>query len=948
MLESDPGRFSEVHEEVVNLDRAWNALRQTLTETTSRHQALRDAWSAVQEALQAAVAAVSGAETFQQGLGTAPAAAADLERTLADGRRAAERLAAARRQLTAAVARAHAAAAAAGLGECLESELKTAEVPAREAQCEEMRGTLEHVLPELESAQVLWAQAARAQDEGLRWAAAAQQTLRSAADGAAGLRETGARLEQCRHELAAHQTAARAAADKVTEVTRLLGAAEVPALESGRRRLAEELSAVETALRGTQDTLDGLVSREADLRTALGRCAESAIELRQRVATLDDPAGTPEEMVARLQKADECTEAAAGLETALAAVQADIDAMKEETLPTSTYQKEHSLLAAKLKNIKTQLKRVTALLGGSLEKKFTLLLKDSKKDLSGLTDKLNWLESAPAEDRPAVETRRAVLTEVGQGVEAARAAQTSLKETAEQYLAALPEQKRPAVTSALERQQSEIDEVAGRAADAETRTDALLAKWAEFEAAAAEVSQPLTENEAVELPAGQLASPDELEPRRAAAEQSVARLQGLSEPLERAAALAAELAALSSDCAAPQQARQLEARLEAQQRLAAAQLRRLTAAAEAADQYRQAEQAMTAWLTEARNDLTKHEAVLAASRPTLGQQQRMKSMREALGRCHDGQQYLTAATTPAEQLLAELAPPAREAVRAELRALRDSWEQLLDDANQALKKLEALVLQLSSFDDCFRQVVNWLDGAEAQLEDEPEPRTTLPEKAAVLRDELARRQEVQLRQHMVAQLRDRAELAADGAPPAELADCLRRYDALERSVAERTDRAQAAVDRHQALARAQQAVSEWLTGQQSRLAALMAEDETPDSLLPAVERLQGAADEGLSLLRVCEAALDAVRPDTAPEGRTALDAEMGQLQADHHKHISDLSDLRFRLQVARQQQQAQQERSRQLGDWLLRQEQAAAEPPLLDTLPEKTAEVGATARSGEL
>ncbi|XP_043244080.1 nesprin-1-like [Amphibalanus amphitrite] len=894
VLESDPARFSEVHEEVVNLDRAWNNLRQTLTETAARHQSLWDAWKAVQEALQAANAAIDGAEAFQQGLGTAPSAASDLEQSLSDGRRAAEKLA--------------------------------------------LRAQLERTLPDLESAQVLWAQAARAQDEGLRWAAAAQQTLRSAADGAAGLRETAARLEQCRHELTAHQTAARAAADKVDEVTRLLSASEVPALESGRRRLAEQLAAVETALRGTQTTLDGLVSREATLRGALGRCAESAIELRQRVATLDEPAGTPEQVVARLQTADECAETAAELETALAAVQTDIDAMKEEGLPTSTYQKEHSLLAAKLKNIKTQLKRVTALLGGSLEKKFTLLLKDSKKDLSALSDKLTWLESAPAEDRAAVETRRDVLAEVSQGLEAARAAQSRLAETADQYLAALPEQRRPAVTAALQQHGADVDEVAGRAADAQTRTDALLAKWTEFEAAAAEVSQPLTEIEASELPAGHLTSPDEIAPHRATAEQSVTRLQGLAEPLRRAAALAAELAELSADCAAPQQARQLEARLEAQQRLAAAQQRRLAAAAEAAEQYRQAERAMTSWLKESRQELTKHEAVLAASRPTLGQQQRMKEMRESLGRCHDGQQYLTAATTPAEQLLAELAPSARETVRAELRALRDSWEKLMDDANQALKKLEALVLQLSSFDDCFRQVVTWLDGAEAQLEEELEPRATLPEKTAVLRDELARRQEVQLRQHMVAQLRERAELAADGAPPAELAECLRRYEALEQAVGARVERAQAAVDRHQALARAQQAVGEWLSAQQGRLAAVMAENEPAAALLPAVERLEAAAQEGLGLLKACEAALDAVRPDTAPEGGAALDAEMGRLQADHHRYISDVSDLRFRLQAAQQQQQAQQECSRQLGDWLLKQEQAVAEPALLDTQPEKVAE----------
>ena len=74
--------------------------------------------------------------------------------------------------------------------------------------------------------------------------------------------------------------------------------------------------------------------------------------------------------------------------------------------------------------------------------------------------------------------------------------------------------------------------------------------------------------------------------------------------------------------------------------------------------------------------------------------------------------------------------------------------------------------------------------------------------------QLARRQQVQLRQHTVAQLRDRAELAS----------CLQRYEALEQTVGGRVE-----------LARAQQAVSEWRAGQQGRPAALLSPPGT-DSL----------------------------------------------------------------------------------------------------------------------
>ncbi|XP_037073130.1 restin homolog [Pollicipes pollicipes] len=421
VLESEPSRFTEVHEEMVALDRSWNALRQTLAESAARHQTLQDSWTAVLE-LAAALGSVRSAAT------------------------------------------------AAGLSECLERELEQAKASAREAKCDELKAQMERMLPELESAHILWSQVARVHEDGLRWATSAHQMLQTAGDGASSLRETSARLEQCQHELAGQQSGARAAAQKVADVRRLLAADKLPALDEAQQRLEAKLAATEVALHSASQSVAGLVSRETALRQALGRCAETAIQLRQRVGELDDAAGSPQEVVGRLRQVDECAAQLSALECSLAAVQDDIDAMEQKAVPTSMYQKEHSLVGAKLKNIKAQLKRATTMLGGCLEKNFNLLLKDAKKNHIALTDKLAWLGSAPTENGAAVRSRLDVVAELKEGVQEAEAALTCLQQTAEQYLTALPEEKRPAVAAALQHHERDLTKLAQGVAEAERRT----------------------------------------------------------------------------------------------------------------------------------------------------------------------------------------------------------------------------------------------------------------------------------------------------------------------------------------------------------------------------------------------------------------------------------------------------------------------------------------------
>lgn len=69
-----------------------------------------------------------------------------------------------------------------------------------------------------------------------------------------------------------------------------------------------------------------------------------------------------------------------------------------------------------------------------------------------------------------------------------------------------------------------------------------------------------------------------------------------------------------------------------------------------------------------------------------------------------------------------------------MRNLRDSWEGFTDSLNETQRSLESSRMQWSSFDDSFEQLMNWVHDMESQVIAEPDAKSTLQEKKAVLQN----------------------------------------------------------------------------------------------------------------------------------------------------------------------------------------------------------------------
>ena len=91
-----------------------------------------------------------------------------------------------------------------------------------------------------------------------------------------------------------------------------------------------------------------------------------------------------------------------------------------------------------------------------------------------------------------------------------------------------------------------------------------------------------------------------------------------------------------------------------------------------------------------------------------------------------------AALESGERLYPNTSNDGREAIRRELRSLRDQWEGYNDNLNETQRHLESSKMQWSSFDENYEQLEKWVVETDRQLEDDMDLKNSLQEKKAAL------------------------------------------------------------------------------------------------------------------------------------------------------------------------------------------------------------------------
>merc|ERR1712008_226857 len=118
----------------------------------------------------------------------------------------------------------------------------------------------------------------------------------------------------------------------------------------------------------------------------------------------------------------------------------------------------------------------------------------------------------------------------------------------------------------------------------------------------------------------------------------------------------------------------------------------------------------------------------------------------------------------------------REKMRAEIRSLRDSWENHIDYMNTINKTIEALLLKKSGFEESFAQLQTWLQSTSSKVTTSVPISSNLGEKRSVLQDCKKIQQDIASHQSVFDSLKEKL---VDTEKKAELESCYQTYLELQ-------------------------------------------------------------------------------------------------------------------------------------------------------------------------
>lgn len=241
-----------------------------------------------------------------------------------------------------------------------------------------------------------------------------------------------------------------------------------------------------------------------------------------------------------------------------------------------------------------------------------------------------------------------------------------------------------------------------------------------------------------------------------------------------------------------------------------------------------------------------------------------------------GQSLLNISTSQGEALFSQVIHKDRDTIRAQLRTLRDKMDALVDKSSVILKKLESLIIQKSSFDESYKQTVEWLTKMELKLEEIPPHQEKLAEKKSVLQHQKNISLDITSHGAVIKKLSEKTQSMKDAEASTAIENVNQRYRTLCTNIQTKLGTVEKYVKEHEEFLNSLEKFKNFYNSICTEEQCIMKEDM--EQQLPAYENLLKQQNEGDKLLQQCAIKLDQTLKTTAEPGHAALRSELEALK----------------------------------------------------------------------
>jgi len=795
-------------------------------------------------------------------------------------------------------------------------------------------------IPKLETQLLLWRTVEGSKDELMKWLGDTYSSLEETQNGLCNSDLARMKLGQYKDELGDKYNMKMSVQSKASQLKKMNVGSSIPNLDSIIQCIEEGFSQLDRLSKDLEKSLGSFEDKEVALKSAMKQNTENLVKLKEKISKCEDRSGTPSDVLARLHTLKQAKVDCNELKPQIEAVEGQLTTLKEE-YPSW----DNGLL---LNDLKTQKKRhgicenqvnmVNSALTSVLEKNFQDKYLALARIVHALVEKIKWCDPATISDNFSLEAKKSALTDVDDGISESHE-KLPLVQDAFSVLQDIPtftklQEHGDHLNSIL----NDLMIVERNHARMKEQFDEFSVLWASFEALSDEINAWLKDFEGVVR--GESLSQislSELPDKAKEAETFAKDIKSCEAKLQKLQDLSGKIINISPEARSPQVVTQLSNRLQAISKFALTLKDKVSELENSKRVYDAALSKANAWIDDQNKELQSLEDVKGV-KSALTSQAKLGKLKEILS-SQAGLDLLNQAVASGEAIVPGVTPDSKEAVRQDLRDLRNKWESHLDLGNALTKKLEALQMQWSSFDDSVTQLEGWFVDAKRKADNLEELQSNLPDKKSTLQQRRTLLQDMSSHAEVISSLKSKMKEFSDEEASAKLNSLGKEYESLKAKAQIAVHKSETYVTEHEKLDFIVENFKEWLKRLQGEVSVIIEEPLTEktdsESRIATLDQLLQYKGEGDLQIQKCAEQVQTVMPQTHPSGHPPLNQHLETLQYDWHSFLEQCKSTKDKIEKEHGKLSIIQKSIDDLSAWLKQKEFQVKDPSFKSTVEAK-------------
>ncbi|KAI4462170.1 muscle-specific protein [Holotrichia oblita] len=798
------------------------------------------------------------------------------------------------------------------------------------------------LLQTTESQMIIWKNLDETKNKILQWISAQNTLILAALEKPNEIDVAQHVLAKYKEELPAHLSLKQSIPNKCSQLLKLSENQEEPILNSLIKLMEDQFGELENNAETLEDAISTFGDQEKGIRVKIKVIGNKISALREDMIKCEDLTGENMKILERLQSCQKLKQSLLECEPEIKVIEGDIQQLKLDypSLAEGNLPKEQQNLKKRYDNVLAHANKIEASLLNFLKKFHSEKFGALQRIINTQREKVQWCLPEPTSDKYNLEVK---LNSLGP-IQAAIADCDNRKVELEESLTVLEGIESPEAIKLLSAEKDHLILDLSNLKQSYTSTENLLKQNIKLFEKYDNLSQTITtwlkeiENR-VRVENTTQVDLNHIDDKINEIKQLQKEVLDHKKQFNELGQVSDEILTSMPESRVPQLVQHLNTRHQAVTKFLTNYLEKLNELNSYKKLYSDSIQNVEDWLVQAQNKVkTFKEYTAKSSRPN---QATLEELRNFAAEREKGQQLLNKAVENGEALFSGITSENRETIRAELRALRDRSEVLIDDVNSIYKQVENILMKRHSFDDSLAQVKTWLSDAEHKIGD-AKLDENLAQKKQTLHDYTTLGQDINLHKTILQHLQLKTEQLHDTDADAKLSEIYERYKELSKQIGERIELADEYVTNHEIFIQVLEKCRDWLTALSGEAALLVDElsIQTSDAKMTVIENLLSQKEEGDKIIGSCKKQLDVVLTQTAKEGHPPLIKAYDEQVNAWNKFLGMCSEAQQKLSQLYGQYSEFKSTLDELENWLKQKENQVKDQSLKSTLVAKEAHVG--------